>query len=256
MPTPERIKLASLEKRRRVCAVCGAKFLVRSVDRVGLTCSPPCLKKRMAESASKRRASPETRAKMSAAAKAWYSDPAKKAGWHEATAAATKRWHADPENAAAFAKRSSERMKRRHHEDTEFQERRNERSSRVMKANWEKHRDLFTRQSAERYQAMLEAGTGLLSDEAKARKVEANKWILKQATGALHTETDYNEVYAEVQARLRREQPFSPGEDYYEYCKWLGNAVVMSPECRQIADAFLGEAIPRFAKEWNARKAQ
>jgi hypothetical protein len=147
-------------------------------------------------------------------------------------------------------------MKRRH-TDPEFQERRDARSSRTMKANWEKHRNTFTAQSIERYQRMAAEGSGICSDDSEARKRLAAKWIMKRAQEALHTETDYNEVYAMVQARLRREMPYDgPAEsaDYYEYCSKLGRAVTLSPECREIADSFLAEAIPRFAAEWRKHK--
>lgn len=252
MPASERIKLASLEKRKRICVICGAGFIVKSVERVGKTCSPSCLRARMSEAARNRKASPETRAKMSAAIKAKYADPAYAERRRNSGAVAIRKWHADPDNAAAFAKRMSDRMKLRHTEP-EFQERRNARSSRVMKRNWENYRELFTQQSADRFHA----GIGIATPESEAKKRIASKWILKKANNAMHAETDYNEVYAVVQARIRREFPYDgPGEtaDYYDYCKKLGYMVTTSQECRAIADPFMSKAIPRFAKEWQARK--
>ena len=126
-----------------------------------------------------------------------------------------------------------------------------------MRENWVRHRDVFIENAHARYAQMLADGTGLCSEDAKERKREANKWIMKRANDAMHAETNYDETYTEVQARIRREQPFigeANGGDYYEYCSWLGTQVVTSPECREIADAFMAEAIPRFAAEWNARK--
>jgi hypothetical protein len=123
-----------------------------------------------------------------------------------------------------------------------------------MKATWGKHRELFTAAAVERYAS----GVGINSDEGKAKKAAACKWIMTQAQEALHTETDYNLVYTEVQARLRREMPYDgpqEGSDYMEYLRKLGLATVSSPECRSIADAFLSEAIPRFAAEWKKRRA-
>ena len=258
MPTPERVKLASLEKRKRICTICEAHFIVRSVDRKGVACSKDCLRKSMALRQKGHKQSPETIAKRSQAMKAVRADPERRAAWHAATAAAIKKWHTDPANAAAFAKRSSERMKRRH-TDPDFQKRRDERSSRVMSANWQRHRESFIQQSIDRYERMASEGTGLLSEEAKAKKAVANKWILKQAQAALHTETDYDVTYTEVQARLRMERPYDgpqEGSDYLEYLQWLGRSVVNSPECRAIADDFLSRAIPHFAAEWNTRKKQ
>lgn len=203
--------------------------------------------------AKQRKVSPETRAKQSAAMKRKYANPEFAARHAETMRKVISEWHSDPKNAAAFAKRSSERMKRRH-ADPEWQKVRNARSSRVMKQNWENNRDLFVQQSIDRYQRMKETGTGIVSEQAESRKRKANAWIMKKASRALHSETNYNEVYAEVQERIRNEQPFDPKGDYYEYLKWLGSQVVNSPECRQIADTFLSKAIPRFAKEWQQRK--
>ncbi len=123
-----------------------------------------------------------------------------------------------------------------------------------MKANWEKHREAFTQQSIERYARMKAEGSGLLSEQAEARKREAAAWIMKKAARALHAETNYNEVYAEAQARIREEQPFNHSDDYYEYLKWLGHETVNSPECRELADSFMSDAIPRFASAWRKKR--
>ena len=254
MPAPQWIRERALKARQRTCVICGTEFVVKKSSHAGKTCSVPCRKKLMSQNAKARRASPEQRAKLSLTMKEKYKDPAYAKRHKDATRSAQKKWHADPENAAAFAKRSSDRMKQRH-ADPEWQKVRNERSSRVMKENWEKYRDTFTQHSAERYQQMLKTGSGLLSEEAEERKRAAAKWIMKRANDALHEETDYNEVYARVQARIRAEQPFDGEGDYYTYCRWLGREVVNSPECRQVADEYMSEAIPRFSALWRERKA-
>lgn len=258
MPTPEWVKEASRQKRTRTCEICGASFLVRSTDRVGRTCSRPCLSKYVSNMKAGTKQSAETIAKRVEAIKAVRADPERNAQWNAAARDAIVRWHQDPKNAAAFARRSSERMKRRH-QDPEFQKRRDERSSRTMKANWERMRDRFIEAAVERSVRDQELGLGLWSAEAVGRKNEASQWILKKANEALRLETDYNATYAEVQARLRREMPYDgpqDGSEYMDYLQKLGRAVVMSPECREIADSFLSEAIPRFGKAWQERKSR
>lgn len=163
-----------------------------------------------------------------------------------------REWLSDPVNAAAASARSSARMKALH-QDPQFQVRRNERSARTMRANWEKHRDLYIAQASERYIN----GIGLNSDEANAKRSAAAAWIMKRAQAALHTETNYDAVYADVQARLRREMPYDGPKnesDYYDYLKNLGKATVSHPECRSIADHFMAEAIPRFSAQWRNRR--
>jgi hypothetical protein len=253
MPTPERIKAASREKRQRVCVICGASFMVASADRVGRTCSRPCMVKRMSQAKKGRKQSPETCAKRSQALREkWANDPEGRARLNEASAERMRQWRADPVNAQACAERASERMKRRH-ADPEWQKVRDERSARTMKATWLKHREHLIAVAVERYAS----GVGINSPEARARKAAACKWIFTKAQEALHTETDYNAVYAEVQARLRQEMPYDgpqEGSDYMEYLGKLGRETVNSPECRTLADTFMSEAIPRFAAEWNKRK--
>lgn len=253
MPTPQWIKDRAREARKRTCVICGAEHFVKKSSHAGKTCSGKCLSALKAQLRTGQKTSAETKSKLSAAIKRKYEDPAFAEKQQKATREAQKRWHDDPENAASFARRSSERMKRRH-ADPKWQKVRDERSSRVMKANWEKHRDTFVRQAIDRYARMKDEGTGIVSEQSEAKKRKAAKWIMKRASDAMHAETDYNETYAEVQARIRRERPFEPGGDYYEYCKWLGAEVVNSPECREIADSFMSEAIPRFAAEWQQKK--
>jgi len=249
-------KATSIAKRKRICAICGTHFLVKKADRKGVTCSRECSSKHINQRQRGRKASPETREKISAALKAVWGDPERSAKWTAAVAAGARNWHADPDNAAAFAKRSSERMKRRH-ADPEWQKVRDTRSSRVMTANWVKHREVYVAQAIERYEQSEISGVGINSDDAKAKKAEAAKWIMTKAGAAMRAETDYNAVYTEVQARLRREMPYDGPQnnsDYYDYSKKLGHAVVNSPECRAIADEFMATAIPRFAKKWRGMK--
>lgn len=253
MPTPERIKAASREKRQRVCVICGTHFMVRAVGRVGKSCSAPCLSELRARLKRGTKQSAETVAKRSNSLKAVRSDPERNAKWTDAATQGLRRWHADPANAEAFATLSSERMKRRH-TDPEWQKVRDARSSRTLKAVWETHREQFIAASIDRYAR----GIGLNSEEANAKRDEAHRWIMKKAQEALHTETDYNLVFADAQARLRREMPYDgplEGSDYMEYLGKIGRATASSPECRQLSDTFMSEALPRFAAEWRRRKA-
>lgn len=255
MPTPDRIKAASLAKRQRVCRVCGAQFVVRSADRLGASCSPPCRKEvnRLAQTG--RVQSEETKAKRSASMKQTMSDPVRKeARSASARAALSKLWD-DPEFRARRSQASSERMRQRH-ADPAWQRIRDERSSRVMKANWEKHRDIFTQQALDRYERGV---CSLNQGEAEERKRAAAKWIMTQAQASLHSETNYDEVFRNVQARIRSEHPFygdTESRDYYEYCQKIGKMVTSHPECRAIADQHLGIAITRFSAQWQAKKSK
>ncbi len=67
MPTPQWVKDRSKKARQRQCVICGAEFYVKDVSRIGKTCSKACRSELMRRSARGRRASPETKAKMSAA---------------------------------------------------------------------------------------------------------------------------------------------------------------------------------------------
>ena len=252
MPVPEWKREASRKKRQRVCTVCGAEFMVTKVGHTGFTCSKPCLSKRLSEKHTGKVASPESRAKISAALKAVRSDPERNAKWNAAAHEGIKRYLADPDNLAAFSARASERMRQRH-ADPEFQKRRNERSSRTMKETWTKYREKFTQIAIDKYAR----GEGLNSEEGKANKVKATKWIMKKAQEALRTQTDYEARFAEIQAQLRREMPYDGPlgtSDYYDYLQKLGKAVANHPELRKMADDFLSEAIPHFAQIWNETK--
>ncbi len=251
MPTPDHIRQASLAKRRRVCVVCGATFHVKSADRIGRACSPEHLRVHRSRIAEGRTQSIETRRKRSESLRNARADPERNARWTAAAAEGSRRWHADDDNATAFAQSSSERMKRRH-ADPDWQKVRDERSSRTMKANWDKHRDAYVRAACDRYAR----GVGINTAESERRKVLAARWIMKHAQDALHTETDYDEVFARVQRQLRTETPYHEAThgDYQDYSRALGTRVANSPECREIADGFLSEAIPRFAAEWKAAK--
>jgi hypothetical protein len=250
--TPDRVKEASRKKRERTCVICGAQFLVKKSSHKGATCSKPCLSEYWRRAKTGLEQSKATKAKRSQALKAFRADPDRNAKWTEAAAAGAAKWHSAPDNAEAFAKRSSDRMKRRH-ADPDWQKVRDERSSRTMKANWERHRDSFVASSVERYAR----GEGFNSEEAKQKKAEANKWIMTKAQEALHSETDIDVVFMEVQERLRREMPYDgPLEtsDYYDYLKKLGTAVANSQEIRGLADTFMAEAIPRFAAQWQTMR--
>lgn len=244
------------EKCRRVCVICDAEFYVPKSDHRGKTCSPTCLKAHQSQIRIGTTQSAETIAKRSVSLKKSWADDEVRDRRLATHAAAIERWHSDPDNAAAFAQRSSERMRQRH-QDPEFQKRRDERSSRTMKANWDRYRDQFLQQASERYQRMVDEASGLLSDEARRNKAEANKWIMKQAQKALHLETDIDEKMSELQYRLRLEMPYdgpADSSDYLDYCQKLCRAITTHPEYRVIADTFMSDAIPRFANEWNRRK--
>lgn len=253
----ECLKADYRKKRQRVCTVCNKQFEVKRAGREGVTCSQGCLSAFRRKLAAGRTQSNETKVKRADSLRAAWSDPEKRELWSSAAREGLEEWHSDPSNAAKHSHRSSQRMTRLH-QNPEFQERRNARSSRVMTENWERYRDDFTEYARARYRKMVEGGTGIMSDESKRRRAEAGSWIMTKAQEALHSETKYNEMFKEVQARLREMNPFcgdADSRDYYDYCKKLGKLVVNSPECRAIADAFMSEAIPRFSREWNARRA-
>lgn len=195
--------------------------------------------------------SQETIRKRSESLRAARADPDRNARWNAAVAAGIRRWHADEDNARAFAKRGSDRMKRLH-ADPEWQKIRDERSTRTMKANWDKHRDAYVRAACEKYAR----GVGINTEESERRRVAAARWIMKRSVEALHDETDYDEVFTQVQHRLRAEMPYDElvHGDYRDYSRELGTKVVNSAECRAIADAFMSLAITRFSAEWQAAK--
>lgn len=106
--------------------------------------------------------------------------------------------------------------------------------------------------------AMAENETGICSKESIAKKNAASKWIMKKATEALRTETDYNDVFKRTMARLREEMPYDgpqTSSDYIDYLRQLGVATTNSRECREIADRFMYEAIVRFSAEYRKRQA-
>jgi hypothetical protein len=208
----------------------------------------------MTEKKQRKPMSAEQKAKIAATHRAKFNDPEYRAMHKARSAAANKKWHSDPENAAKFAQHSSDRMKKRHAEDNwKAEGGRSGISSRGIKKALDTHKEMYRKLAKDRYAD----GLGLNSDAAKAAKVAAGKWIMKAAKDALHSETNYNEVYREAHLRLRREMPYdgpSDGADYHEYIKKLGTATVNSPECRKVADEFMRVAIPRFAKKWQAQK--
>ena len=199
-----------------------------------------------------RKQSPETIAKRAASIAAWRAaNPEANAARQAKCAAKLKAFTKTPE----FAAQSSERMKRRH-ADPEWQKVRDARSSRTMKANWQKHRDAFTAAAVERYGRNIALGVGINSSEVEARKRIASKWIMTNAMAALHAETDFDEVWNDVLARLRREIPYDgplEGSDYMDYLAKLGKLVTADPAIRELSDGFMATAIPRFAEQWNAQ---
>lgn len=258
MPTPDHIRQESLRKRARLCTICGSAFVVRKADRKGSSCSPACLAILRRQNASGRPQSAETIAKRAAANREAWADSKANEVRRLAISTGVKAWHAEPSNAERFAKRSSDRMKALH-ADPDWQKIRDKRSSVVMKQNWQKHRDLFVQQAIERFHKSALEGSGLNSDESKKLSAQAAKWIFKRAQAALHSETDYDAIFTEVQARLRRERPFDgdeSGADYFDYLRQLCRDVVMSPECRILSDTFMASAIPRFSDEWQRNKRQ
>lgn len=252
MPTPDHIRQASLAKRRRVCVICDKEFHVKSADRVGRTCSKEHQRIHISRIQKGRKQSPETITKRSESIRAVWADPEKRSSWKEATTEGIRRWHENEVNARIFAKRSSERMKRRH-ADPEWQKVHKERSSRTMRANWAKYRNEYVAAACRRY----EQGIGINSEDSIKKKNAACTWILKQAQAALHTETNYDAVFTEVQRQLRASMPYDPivHGDHNEYSRLLGKKVVDSAECREIADGFLATAIPKYAAEWRTSRA-
>jgi len=210
----------------------------------------------MTEKKKRKPRSAEANARAAASLRARFADPEYRKQHQEKSKAGRQKWLSIPENAAAHAMRSSERMKKRHAEGNwKAEGGRSGISSRAIKKVLETHKEMYRQLATDRYAA----GVGINSEESKAAKANASKWIMKAANDALHSETNYNDVYREVHLRLRREMPYdgpSDSADYYEYCKKLGTAVVSSPECREVADSFMRTAIPRFAKEWQERKSR
>ena len=208
----------------------------------------------MTEKKQRKPMSPEHKAKIAVAHRAKFNDPEYRAMHKARSAAANKKWHSNPENAAKFAQRSSEQMKKRHAEGNwKAEGGRAGISSRGIRKALDTHKEMYRKMAKDRY----DAGLGINSDTAKSAKAAAGKWIMKAALAALHSETNYNEVYREEHLRLRREMPYngpSDGADYHEYIKKLGTATVNSPECRKVADDFMRVAIPRFAKKWHEQK--
>lgn len=250
------IKKRSAIKRQRACIICERIFWVRSADRIGRTCSSECSREHIRRIQTGRKQSSETIEKRSKSLKEIRADPEVNARWTAAASEGLGRWLSDPENARAFSERSSAHMARLH-QNPEFQKRRDERAARCMKENWERHREKFTAAAIERNARHKESGEGLWSEEAKHRRGEAAKWIMKKAQAALHAETDLDAKLSELIYRLRLEMPYDgPGEesDYLDYCAKIGRILMGHSEVRAICDPFMAEAIPRFAKEWHQKK--
>lgn len=252
MPTPDHIRQKSIEKRKRVCRICGKEFLVRSADRVGAACSKPCLSEVNRNNALGRKHSAETRAKMSKGQRLWMeANPeaaAKRAAQGRESLLA---WNATEEKARI----ASERMKCLH-QDPKFQKRRDARSSQTLKRTWAARREHMLKLTLDRSKKQQEAGTGIFSEESEQRKRRAAKWILSRAHEALCNETEFTTVMSRMQKHFRAEFPFLGGdqEDYFEYLKEIDRMVLHSPEVRELVDSFMSEAVPRFSKEWRDGK--
>ena len=245
---------------KRNCIHCGVEFKIegkRPSKCVRKTCSPACHKAILIKSSTGRTQSPETIAKRKSSIKAFRAANPEAEVMRKARAAEKLAlWRSDPANAAAISKRSSDHMKRLH-ADPDFQERRNARSSQTMKRMWLLRREHMLDLVMQNHARMLATETGICGTDSVARKNAASKWIMTKAMEALHIETDYDAVFAAELDRLRREMPYDgpqDGSDYQDYCSKIGTAVTKSPACRGIADPFMSEAIPRFSKEWQARK--
>lgn len=252
MPTPDHIRQKSIEKRKRVCRICGKEFLVRSADRVGAACSKPCLSEVNRNNFLGRKHSAETRAKMSKGQRLWMeANPeaaAKRAARGRESLLA---WNETEEKARI----SSERMKQRHR-DPEFQKRRDVRSSQTMKRTWAVRHEHMLKLALDNAKKQQEAGTGIFSEESEQRKRRAAKWIMSKANEALSVETEFTEVMSRMQKHYRAEFPFPGGgqEDYFEYIREIDRMVLHSPEVRELVDNFMSEAVPRFSEEWQKDK--
>lgn len=250
---PKHIRDRSRERRRRRCQICDTEFFVKNVSVKGVACSKECLSEFRSRLKRGKKQSPEIIAKrMESIAKWRRENPEADAARQAKCADALRAYTQTPE----FAQASSERMKRRH-QDPDWAAERDVRSSRTMKNNWQKYRRQYEKMALERYSKMADEGSGICSDSAKANKKTATKWIMQQAQDALHTETDYDEMFASIQAQLRRETPFEgdrSGADYVEYCREIGLATANHPDLRHLADSFMSDAIPKYAAEWNSRK--
>lgn len=236
--------------RERTCVVCAAPFISKK-ERA--TCSKKCLAETRRACASGRKHTPETRNRRSAALKVAWSSPAA-SNWRDAIGAGVRNWHSKPENARAAAHRASERMRLRH-ADPNWQRVRDERSSRVMLDNWRRHRERFVRQSVERYRQMVEGGWGLCSEDAKTKRRDFAKRLMKIAQAELRACTEIDEKMSELHHRLRREMPYDGPQtesDYLDYLQKLCRAITTHPEYREMADAFMAEAIPRIARQLKA----
>lgn len=240
------------KKRERTCLVCSTLFHAQSSDSMKKTCSRECLKLLLRG----RKQSPETIEKRNLAIASFRAANPEREQQRKTNALKGRlEWLSVPENSAAVAKQASDRLKRLH-ADPVWQKIRDERSSRVLKDVWARHRDEFISGARIRYLASREAKTGINSPESEAKRNIAAKWIMTKAQEAMHTETEYDAVFKDLMTRFRQQIPFDATgseSDYNDYCRKIGYLVTTSPELRSISDAFLADAIPRFAKEYRAQ---
>lgn len=150
-------------------------------------------------------------------------------------------------------------------EETKMRKAASSRAWRITHPEWEDRRreaafmatqtEEYKAGALQRYEQMMATGTGICSTETRALTANAAKWVMKKARAAMEVETDFVEVWARVQDRLRREMPYDGPlgtADYFEYSRKLGKALTADPEIRELQDGFMSEAIPRFYAEWKA----
>ncbi len=237
-----------LKKRQRVCVCCGAQFLSVEARSPAKHCSKDCRYGRAANLESRKRVCVECGAEFvgppPSKPQKYCSSPCRgkaqsreRTGWKQTTQTIEKRRAktlanlADPEFRSRWLKSVCDGM-----------------------AKWMDNPDNAHSLSAKR-SANLKAY--YQDAERSAERRSMSSWVMKAAGKALRTETNYPELFAAAQARLRAEHPFNgqiPSDDYYEYCRMLGTLTVNSPECRALADSFMSDAIPRFTAEWQSKK--
>lgn len=236
-----------LKKRQRVCVCCGAQFLAVEARSPAKHCSKDCRYGRVANLESRKRVCVECGAEFvgppPSKPQKYCSSPCRgkaqsreRTGWKQTTQTIEKRRAktlanlADPEFRSRWLKSVCDGM-----------------------AKWMDNPDNAHSLSAKR-SANLKAY--YQDAERSAERRSMSSWVMKAAGKALRTETNYPELFAAAQARLRAEHPFNgqiPSDDYYEYCRMLGTLTVNSPECRALADSFMSDAIPRFTAEWQSK---
>jgi len=240
----------SRERKRetRNCAACGRAFETRA-DSKARSCSIAC------SNTLRPPVSDATRAKRSASlVRSWASLQDREGRGRAIAAGINAKLASDPEARSRLSSRMSAWMHSLH-QDPAFCAERSKRSSRVLKKLWED--PAFRAAKTEEARARYEAGIGISDPESILKQRAAGKWIYKRCHEEMIAATDYAVTYARIQARIRMEKPYDGPQshsDYQDYLRKLGQEVVSDPELRAIQDAFMREAIPRWANEWQLRK--